>query len=154
MVKPECSDDLKDFEENVQRLTAQGAVCKQLLDCTAEFKELLSEGSDEDVLVERLKERGAVIDKIALVREYCVSVKGYINSINSGKRKERIISAVKQIQQQLDSTLSLNAEITAMLNQCISDINVNLKKIHEGKTLMNTLRDPDARLAVNLDVSG
>ncbi len=154
MVKPEHCDGLKDFEEVIQCLTAQGTVCKQLLDRTAEFRELLSEGGDEDVLVERLKERGAVIDKIALVREYCVSVKGYIDSIESEERKERVISAIKQIQQQLDSTLSLNTEITALLNQCISEININLRKIHEGKTLMNTLRDPDARLAVNLDVSG
>ena len=154
MAKPEHCDGLKDFEEVIQCLTAQGDVCKLLLDRTSEFRELLSAGSDEDILTERLKERGTVIDKLALVQEYCVSVKGYIDSVKNREQKERIVSVIKQIQQQLYSTLSLNTEITAMLNQCISEININLRKIHEGKTLMNTLRDPDARLAVNLDVSG
>lgn len=157
MAKPARCDDLKDFDEIIQNLTAQGDDCKLLLDSTSAFKELLSAGSNEDVLdvlIERLKERGAIIDKLALVQEYCVSVKGYIDSINNGSQKERIIGLLKQIQKQLDSTLSLNTEITTMLNQCISEININLRKIHESKTLMNTLRDPDARLAVHLDVSG
>ena len=154
MAKPERCDDLKDFDEIIQNLTAQGDDCKLLLDSTAEFKELLSAGSDEDVLIERLKERDTIIDKLALVQEDCVSVKGYIDSIKSGAQKERIIGLLKQIQQQLDSTLSLNTEITTMLNQCISEININLRKIRESKTLMNTLRDPDARLAVHFDVSG
>ncbi|MEK7776697.1 MAG: hypothetical protein AAB331_04885 [Planctomycetota bacterium] len=154
MAKPERCDDLKDFDEIIQNLTAQGDNCKLLLDRTSEFKELLSAGSDEDVLIERLKERGTIIDKLALVQEYCVSVKGYIDSIKNGAQKERIIGLLKQIQKQLDSTLSLNTEITTMLNQCINEVNINLRKIHESKTLMNTLRDPDARLAVHLDVSG
>ncbi len=154
MAKLGRCEELKDFDEIIQNLTAQGDNCKLLLDSTSEFKELLSAGSDEDVLIERLKERGAIIDKLALVQEYCVSVKGYIDSIKNGAQKERIIGLLKQIQQQLDSTLSLNTEITAMLNQCISEININLRKIRESKTLMNTLRDPDARLAVHLDVSG
>ena len=154
MAKPERCDDLKDFDEIIQNLTAQGDDCKLLLDSTSEFKELLSAGSNEDVLIERLKERGTIIDKLALVQEYCVSVKGYLDSIKNGAQKERIIGLLKQIQKQLDSTLSLNTEITTMLNQCISEININLRKIRESKTLMNTLRDPDARLAVHLDVSG
>lgn len=154
MAKPECCDDLKDFDEIIQNLTAQGDDCKLLLDSTSEFKELLSAGSNEDVLIERLKERGTIIDKLALVQEYCVSVKGYIDSIKNGAQKEQIIGLLRQIQKQLDSTLSLNTEITTMLNQCISEININLRKIRESKTLMNTLRDPDARLAVHLDVSG
>lgn len=154
MAKPERCDDLKDFDEIIQNLTAQGDDCKLLLDSTSEFKELLSAESNEDVLIERLKERGTIIDKLALVQEYCVSVKGYLDSIKNGAQKERIIGLLKQIQKQLDSTLSLNTEITTMLNQCISEININLRKIRESKTLMNTLRDPDARLAVHLDVSG
>ncbi|MEK7358772.1 MAG: hypothetical protein AAB422_00195 [Planctomycetota bacterium] len=154
MAKPERCDDLKDFDEIIQNLTAQGDDCKLLLDRTSEFKDLLSAGSDEDVLIERLKERGTIIDKLALAQEYCVSVKGYIDSIKNGAQKERIIGLLKQIQKQLDSTLSLNTEITTMLNQCISEININLRKIHESKALMNTLRDPDASLSVHLDVSG
>lgn len=154
MAKPERCDDLKDFDEIIQNLTAQGDDCKLLLDSTSEFKELLSVESNEDVFIERLKERGTIIDKLALVQEYCVSVKGYLDSIKNGAQKERIIGLLRQIQKQLDSTLSLNTEITTMLNQCISEININLRKIRESKTLMNTLRDPDARLAVHLDVSG
>ncbi|MBF8276347.1 MAG: hypothetical protein HW390_1420 [Candidatus Brocadiaceae bacterium] len=154
MAKPERCDNLKDFDEIIQNLTVQGDDCKLLLDSTSAFKELLSAGSNEEVLIERLKERGTIIDKLALVQEYCVSVKGYIDSIKNGAQKERIIGLLKQIQKQLDSTLSLNTEITTRLNQCISEININLRKIRESKTLMNTLRDPDARLAVHLDVSG
>lgn len=154
MAKPDRCDDLKDIDEIIQNLTAQGGDCKLLLDSTSEFKELLSAGSNEEVLIERLKERGTIIDKLALVQEYCVSVKGYIDSIKNGAQKERIIGLLRQIQKQLDSTLSLNTEITTMLNQCISEININLRKIRESKTLMNTLRDPDARLSVHLDVSG
>ncbi|MEK7804609.1 MAG: hypothetical protein AAB264_02755, partial [Planctomycetota bacterium] len=129
MAKPARCDDLKDFDEIIQNLTAQGDDCKLLLDSTSEFKVLLSAGSNEDVLIERLKERGTIIDKLALVQEYCVSVKGYIDSIKNGAQKERIIGLLKQIQKQLDSTLSLNTEITTMLNQCISEININLRKI-------------------------
>lgn len=154
MANPERRDELKDIEDIIQNLTAQGDDCKLLLDSTSELKEMLSAGSNEDILIERLKERGTVIDRLALVQEYCVSVKGYIASIENGEQKERITGMLKQIQQQLDSTLSLNTEIITMLNQCISEININLRKIHESKTLMNTLRDPDARLSVHLDVSG
>lgn len=154
MSNPDCCDELKDIEGVVQNLTAQGEDCKLLLDSTSEFKNLLSEGCDEDILTGRMKERGTLIDKLASMQEYCVSVKGYIASIKNGEPKERVTSLLKQIQQQLDSTLSLNTEIVTMLNQCISEININLRKIHEGKTLMNTLRDPDARSSVHLDVSG
>ncbi len=154
MSNRDCCDELKDLEGIVQSLTAQGDGCKLLHDSTSEFKKLLSEGCDEDILTERLKERGTLIDKLASLKEYCDSAKGYIASIKNGEQKERITGMLQQIQQQLDSTLSLNAEITNMLNQCISEININLRKIHEGKSLMNTLRDPDARSAVHLDVSG
>lgn len=154
MSNPDCCDEPKDLEGIVQYLTTQGDGCKLLHDSTSEFKKLLSEGCDEDILTGRLKERGTLIDKLAALKEYCDSVKGYLASIKNGEQKERIIGMLKQIQQQLDNTLSLNTEIVTMLNQCISEININLRKIRESKTLMNTLRDPDARLSVHLDVSG
>ncbi len=49
MAKPERCDGLKDFDEIIQNLTAQGDDCKLLLDSTSEFKVLLSAGSNEDV---------------------------------------------------------------------------------------------------------
>lgn len=154
MANPKRCYELKDIEDIIQNLIAQGNDSKLLLDSTSELKELLATKSDEDILIERLKERGAIIDKLAVVQEYCLSVKEYLDSINNGAQKERIVGLLRQIQQQLDSTLFINAEIVTMLNQCISEINTNLRKIRESKTLMNTLRDPDARLSVHLDVSG
>ncbi|MEK7699462.1 MAG: hypothetical protein AAB332_03580 [Planctomycetota bacterium] len=154
MSNQDCCDELKDLEGIIRNLTAQGDDCKLLHDSTSEFKKLLSEGCDEDILTERLQERGTLIDKLASLKEYCDSVKGYLASINSSEQKGRMTSMLQQIQQQLEGTLSLNTEITNMLNQCISEININLRKIREGKSLMNTLSDPDARSSVHFDVSG
>lgn len=154
MSNQDCCDELKDLEGIIRNLTAQGDDCKLLLNSTSEFKYLLSEGCDEDILTERLKERGTLIDKLASLKEYCDSVKGYLASIKNREQKGRMTSILQQIQQQLERTLSLNTEITNMLNQCISEINIKLRKIREGKSLMNTLSDPDARSSVHLDVSG
>lgn len=147
-------NELKDLEEIVSNLTAQDDDCKLLLDSTAELKKLLSEGIDEDVLTGRLKERGALIDKIALLHEYCVSAKMYVPFIKNEGQKERITSLLEHIQQQLDAACSLNAEITNILKQCISGVSTNLKKIHDGKSLMNTLRGPAAHAAMHFDISG
>lgn len=154
MSNQDCCDELKDLEGIIQNLTAQGDDCKLLFNNTTEFKRLLSEGCDEDVLAERLKERGILLDKLESLKEYCDSVKGYLTSIKNKEQKGMMTSMLQQIQQQLEGTLSLNTEITNLLNQCISEININLRKIREGKSLMNTLRDTDARSSVHFDVSG
>jgi len=147
-------DALKDLEGAIHTLTTHSDDCKLLLNNTTEFKRLLSEGCDEDVLAERLKERGNLLDRLASLKEYCNLVNEYLPSIKNREQKERITGIFRQIQQQLEATRVLNEEITSMLDQCIGEISINLRKIQEGKSLMHTLRDADDGLSINLDVSG
>jgi hypothetical protein len=154
MANTKRCDELKGLEEAIQTLTAQGDDCRRLFNSTAEFKRLLSEKCDEDVLTERLKERGVLLDRLASFKECCDSVTGYLSSITDGKQKEGLIDIFRQIKQQLEATRLLDVDIASMLDLCIREINVNLRKIQEGRSLMHTLRDPDGGLSVNLDVSG
>lgn len=135
-------------------LTALLEEHKTLLHYTCEIKRALSEGYDENILEDNMKERGVLIDKIASSSKYHNFIKECRIFADNSEWKTQAKDLLQQIQQLLDTTVIHNEEITSLIKQRISNITFNLEKIQEGKHLVSDLRKHASNTSSFIDICG
>lgn len=128
---------------------------KMLLQYTKELNTILTDGCSEELIEEKIKKRGMLLDKLIVSKKYLDSVKKNLDSSDNTVWKLQIEELSQQIRQLLDTTISLDAESVSLMKQCIKDITLNLEKIQEGKHLVNNLKKYTAGTSASLiDISG
>lgn len=156
MKQPNHNEKIKEVGEIIDTLILYLEGHKTLYQYTAELKKILTEDDcDEELLEEKIKERGMLLDKLISSKKYLDSVKINLDSSDNNIRKLQIEELSQQIRQLLDTTISLDEENVSFMKQRIKDITLSLEKIQEGKYLVNNLKKHTASTSVSLiDISG
>lgn len=144
----------KDIEKTINILATQLEYHKALLRNTCEMKTMLSENCVGDLFEEKVKERGLLINNISSSKKYFDSVKECLSFADNIKWKPQANDLLQQIQQSLDATVSVNAEIVILIKQCIKEITFNLEKIQDGKHLLSDLGKHISNTPSFVDVCG
>ncbi len=128
---------------------------KMLLQYTKELNKILTDGCSEELIEEKTKERGLLLDKLIPSKKYLDSVKKNLDFSDNTIWKLQIEELSQQIRQLLNTTISIDAENISFMKQRIKDITLSLEKIQEGKYLINSLKKYAASTSASLiDISG
>lgn len=147
------SHESYDIEKIINNLLTQLEDYRTLFHSTCELKKMLVEKSNDDLLEKGITERKFLLDKIMATKEYCHSVKEFLNLTDNTERVQ-ITELIQQIQQQLTVIVSLNDEILSLMKQRIEEISKNLAKIQEGKQLVNNLSKHITSTPSLIDICG
>ena len=153
MHKPMFSDKTQSVERIRELLTLQANLYREIHSLTRELNELLLGNCGEDILANKLAERGLLINTAASLKKDYDSIKEHVNSADN-KGKALIDELIREIQDIGNQIGRLDAENIALIKNYLKDITCNLEKIQESKHLVGDLKKHLGNSPAFIDVCG
>jgi hypothetical protein len=151
---PMITDKRNDIEHLTEVLIAQLKYHEELLQCTCELKEMVTEDYDSDRMDKIIHERGLLIDRITSSKKYYDSVKENINFADNNIGNSYTETLLQQIRHVLNTTVTLDAENISLVKEYMKDITLNLEKIQENRHFINDLKKHNSNQPLFVDVCG
>lgn len=127
---------------------------KTLLCFSHEIKSALLENSEENILREKMKERGLMIDKITSSIKYYHSINTYHDFADNSNCEIQINELSHQIQKLLDNAILLDKEIVSLIRQRVEVITSNIEINQEGKHFVSNLKKDLCNTPSFVDICG
>lgn len=153
MNKPIFLENTFNTEGIRDTLTLQANLYREIHSLTRELNELLLNNCGEDILANKLAERGLLINTAATLKKDYDSVKEHVNSADN-KGKAIIDELIREIQDTGNLIGRLDAENIALIKNYLKDITCNLEKIQESKHLVGDLKRHLGNSPAFVDVCG
>jgi len=127
------------MDEVVEFLRKHVEYCNEILHCTNELKKLLSYDSDEDTLIDKIHQRGMLIERVSKSQVEFDNIFQYLEQTEDYGRKSLAKDLIKKIQHLLYDTSELDKGMKSLIEEKINEINSGLEKVQEGKNFARNL---------------
>ncbi|MDR4509106.1 MAG: hypothetical protein MRJ65_12890 [Candidatus Brocadiaceae bacterium] len=147
-------ENIFDKENTINFLSTYLKHHERLLDQTYEIKDLLLDNVDEDLLGKKVKERGALVNRIMSSEQRYVSIAKSVNVYKGFVNDAAVKALFQKIQKLLKDILCLDKEVTALVKNNVDTIHANLEKIQDSRHFVNNLKQNGDTSPVFIDIRG